>query len=125
MRLTQTQVWPAFRYLEAIAPLTAASRSASSKTINGAFPPSSIEVRLTVDALCSINFLPTSVEPVNVTFLTIGLDVISPPIALAEPVTTENTPFGTPARSARTARANADRGVSLAGLTTMVQPAAS
>ncbi len=55
----------------------------------------------------------------------IGFDVISPPMAEADPVTTENTPFGTPARSASTASANADSGVRLAGLTTMVQPAAS
>src|SRR5713101_7061140 len=41
MRLAQTQVWPALRYFEAIAPLTAISISASSKTMNGALPPSS------------------------------------------------------------------------------------
>ncbi len=40
-RLAQTQVWPVLRYLLAIAPSTAASRSASSKTMNGALPPSS------------------------------------------------------------------------------------
>jgi len=39
----QTQVWPALRYLLAIAPSTALSRSASSKTMNGALPPSSSE----------------------------------------------------------------------------------
>ena len=82
-------------------------------------------MRFTVDALCAISFLPISVEPVNVTLRTIGLDVISPPIADAEPVTTDNTPLGTPARSASTASASADSGVWLAGLTTMVQPAAS
>ena len=43
MRLAHTQVWPALRYLQATAPATAASRSASSKTMNGASPPSSIE----------------------------------------------------------------------------------
>ena len=40
-------------------------------------------------------------------------------------VTTLNTPFGTPARCASSASANADSGVSSAGLTTTVQPAAS
>src|ERR1043166_1840567 len=38
MRLVQTQVCPVLRYLEATAPSTAASRSASSKTMNGALP---------------------------------------------------------------------------------------
>jgi len=37
MRLAQTQVWPALRYFEAIAPLAAIAMSASSKTMNGAF----------------------------------------------------------------------------------------
>src|SRR6516165_683309 len=46
MRLAQTQVWPALRYFEAIAPLTAISISASSNTMNGALPPNSIEVFL-------------------------------------------------------------------------------
>ena len=36
-----------------------------------------------------------------VSLRTSGLEVISPPIAVAEPVTTLNTPFGMPARSAR------------------------
>lgn len=40
-RLAQTQVCPALRNFEASAPSTALSRSASSKTINGALPPSS------------------------------------------------------------------------------------
>src|SRR3954468_4969112 len=108
MRLTQTQVWPALRYFDAIAPLTAASMSASSKTMKGALPPSSIDVRFTVDALCAISFLPFSVEPVKLTLRTIGLEVISAPMADADPVTTDNTPLGTPARSANTARASAD-----------------
>src|SRR3954471_23452525 len=125
MRLAQTQVWPALRYLEAIAPFTAASRSASSKTMNGALPPSSIEVFFTVLAHCSRSSLPISVEPVNESFRTLGLDVISPPISVAEPVTQEKTPFGTPARSASSQRASAENGVWLAGFSTIVHPAAS
>src|SRR5215467_5754896 len=84
MRLAQTQVWPALRYFEAIAPLTAISISASSKTMNGALPPSSID----------------------------------------GPVTQENTPFGTPARSANSHSARAENGVAVAGFSTIVQPAA-
>src|SRR6516164_6790991 len=97
MRLAQTQVWPALRYLDAIAPLTAISISASSKTINGALPPNSIEVFLTVAAHCSISNLPISVELVKVSLRTIGLEVSSPPTSVDGPVTQENTPFGTPA----------------------------
>jgi hypothetical protein len=39
------------------------------------------------------------------------LDVSSPPIALALPVTTLKTPFGMPARSASSASASAENGV--------------
>jgi hypothetical protein len=46
-------------YLDAMARLAAISISASSNTINGALPPSSIEVFLTVAAHCSISNLPT------------------------------------------------------------------
>src|SRR2546430_5357401 len=125
MRLAQTQVWPALRYLEAIEPSTAASRSASSNTINGALPPSSSESFLIVSALCFMSKRPTSVEPVKVTLRTSELEVISPPIAFELPVNTLNTPAGIPARSAKTASAKAENGVALAGFATMVQPEAN
>src|SRR5438105_14428796 len=125
MRLAQTQVWPAFLYFEAIAPFTAISMSASSNTINGALPPNSIEVFFTVAAHCSINSLPTSVEPVKVSLRTVGFDVISPPISPLGPVTHEKTPAGTPARSANSHNASAENGVAVAGFITIVQPAAS
>src|ERR1700688_1486768 len=67
---------------------------------------------------------PTSVEPVKVIFRTSGLEVISSPIARGSPVRTLRTPAGIPARSASTARANADKGVDSAGFTTKVHPAA-
>ena len=116
MRLVQTQVWPAFLNLQAIAPSTALSRSASSKTMNGAWPPSSIEVRLTVSAHCLSRILPTSVEPVNETLRTVLLVQSSVPIGPALPVTTLNTPPGTPARSASSARARARVGGGAGGL---------
>ena len=93
--------------------------------MNGALPPSSIEVRLTVEAHSSISCLPTSVEPVKVSFRTSGLDVISRPISAVLPVTTLTTPCGTPASSARWIIASADSGVAFAGLQATVQPAAS
>ncbi len=56
---------------------------------------------------------------------TIGFDVISAPISRAEPVITEKTPGGRPARSPSSASASAESGVSAAGFTTKAQPAAS
>lgn len=44
---------PEQRNLLAMAPCTAASRSAFSNTMKGALPPSSIEAFFTVDAACS------------------------------------------------------------------------
>ena len=41
------------------------------------------------------------------------------------PVTTLKTPAGSPARSPSSASASAEKGVAVAGLTTIVQPAAS
>ena len=79
----------------------------------------------TVLAHCSISTLPISVEPVNVSMRTTGLEVSSAPITLALPVMTLNTPFGMPARSPSSASASAVSGVSEAGLHTTVQPTAS
>ena len=124
-RLAQTQVCPALRYFEAIAPATAASRSASSKTMNGALPPSSRLTFLTVEAHCDISSLPTSVDPVNDSLRTVGFDVSSAPIGRDGPVMTLTTPGGMPARSASSARARAENGVCEAGRMTTGQPAAS
>ena len=90
MRLAQTQVWPAFRYFEAMAPLTAISMSASSNTMNGASPPNSSDNFLTVPAHCCISNLPISVEPVKVSLRTIGFEVSSPPISLDPPGHTDH-----------------------------------
>ena len=99
-RLAHTQVWPVLRYLLWIAPATAASRSASSSTRNGALPPSSSATFFTVPAHCAMSSLPTGVEPVNESLRTLALPVNSPPMATASPVTTLNTP----ARNARALR---------------------
>ena len=77
-----------------------------------------------VGAHCAISTRPTSVEPVKVSPRTIGLEVISPPISREAPVSTEKTPGGMPARSASSASASAESGVSIAGLQTKAQPAA-
>ena len=121
------QVWPELRNLHVIAPATTSSRSASSKTMNGALPPSSSEIFLSPGAHCAIRSFPISVDPVKPSLRTAGFAVISPPItgaSSAAPVTTENTPAGTPASSASAAIASAQSGVCSAGFRTIVQPAA-
>src|SRR5690606_22888872 len=68
---------------------------------------------------------PTSVEPVNEIARTTGLEVSTPAIGPGGPGSTLNTPAGMPARSARTASASAEKGVSSAGRTIIGHPAAS
>ncbi|ANB14417.1 hypothetical protein AWJ20_2005 [Sugiyamaella lignohabitans] len=110
-----------------MAPSTAASMSASSNTMKGALPPNSKETFLRVDAACFMRILPTLVEPVKVTLLTNGFSQISLPTSwtCSLVVNTLTTPLGIPASSARYANANAEYGVSAAGLMTVVQPVAT
>ena len=111
--------------MDAAAPATARSKSASSKIMMGALPPSSIDIRLTVSEHCFIKVFPTGVEPVKENFLTMGLLVISVPMArefLLGKIF--NKPEGRPARWASSAKASAESGVSCAGFITMAQPAA-
>src|SRR5690554_241584 len=69
---------------------------------------------------------PTSVEPVKVSLRILGCEVKSlPTLELDFEVTTEKSPAGRPARSASTAMASAESGVSLAGFDTIAQPTAS
>ena len=93
--------------------------------MNGALPPSSSETFFSVPELSFMISLPTSVEPVTETFRTIGLVQSSlPTVDADEEVSTFSTPFGMPARSASSASASAESGVSFAGLITEVQPTA-
>ena len=48
--------------------------------MKGAFPPSSMETLLTVDADCARSCLPTRVEPVKLILRTMGLVVSSRPM---------------------------------------------
>ena len=114
------------RILAITAPSTAASTSASPKTRNGALPPSSIDTRRTLWADCSISFRPTSVEPVKDSLRSRGSPMIGFETSedLLE-VTTLSTPAGSPASSRIWASASIDSGVCWAGLTTIVQPAAT
>ena len=68
---------------------------------------------------------PTSVEPVKVSLRTLGFSQNSLPASEDfDEVRTENTPLGTPARSASTPSTSAESGVSFAGRATKEQPAA-
>lgn len=69
--------------------------------------------------------LPTAVEPVNDTLLTSGWATSAAPACEPLPTSTLNTPAGTPASIASSARRRAVSGVSSAGLMTMVLPHAS
>ena len=124
-RFAQTQVWPALRYLEAIAPSTASSISASSKMINGAFPPSSSDIFLIVSADWRMRMRPTSVEPVNVNLRTrLSSHITEPKAGASRPGMIFMIPAGMPARCANSARARADNGVCSAGFRTQAQPTA-
>jgi hypothetical protein len=124
--LAAVQASPPLRIFAIIAPSSAALRSASAKTMNGAFPPSSIEVLTTVSAASLRRILPTSVEPVKDSLRTRSsctiADTTAPDLLAG---TTLTTPSGTPASSRICAIASAVSGVSLAGLSTTVQPAPS
>ena len=102
--------------------------SASSNTMKGALPPSSSDSFLTVGAHCAIRMRPTSVEPVKLRWRTTSLAHSTLPTAMLlapSAVSTLSTPAGMPARTASSAAASADSGVSSAGLMTTGQPAAS
>jgi len=107
------------------APRTAASMSASANTMLGDLPPSSSERRLSVPAASRMICLPTSVEPVKAILSTRGSRTSAMPTLPPGPVTTLNTPSGTPASWQISAKRSAVSGVWDAGLITIVLPAAS
>ena len=92
-----------------------------------ALPPSSKPIFFTVSALCRMRMRPTSVEPVKVTFFTMGDAHKTLPTSGAfdaSQVMMLNTPLGMPACSASAMSASAQYGVCSAGFTTNVQPTA-
>ena len=113
------------RILATIAPATAASTSASSKTRNGALPPSSMLTRCSWSAACLTSRFPMGVEPVKLTLRSRSSAIsvsLRPPESVV--VTTFSTPAGRPASASRAASASIVSGVCEAGLITIVQPAA-
>lgn len=123
-RVAAVQSCPVLMSAPATAPLTAASRSASSKTTKGALPPSSRCSRLTVAVAISATRLPTAVDPVNEVMATSGCPTRRSPASFPVPVTMLTTPSGMPARVAAWAKSSEVSGVISAGLSTIVLPAA-
>ena len=90
----------------------------------GDLPPSSSVTRLSERPVLAPISRPTSVEPVKAIFSTPGWSTSAAPVS-PSPVTTLSTPGGRPTSSASSPRRSALSGVCSAGLSTIVQPAAS
>eukprot|EP00117_Sycon_ciliatum_P010721 scpid56476/ scgid12508/ len=121
-------VWPELRNLVAMHPATARSMLALGKTISGALPPSSRDIRLSVDADCCMTILPVLVDPVTDTAPTASCVHRTDPTSAAlarEHGTTLNTPAGESGIiDQSSAKAIADSGVSSLGFKTVVHPTA-
>ena len=115
--------WPWLNQIASTRPSTAPSRSASSKTMNGDFPPSSRDRRLPEPAVACRIKRPTSVEPVNA-ILSTEASTSAEPVE-PSPVTTLKTPGGRPMVWATSAKSSAVNGVNSAGFNTTVLPIAS
>src|SRR5262249_57470148 len=80
--------------IAAMMPSTTQSSSASGKTIEGLLPPSSSETGTIRSEAARIMSLPTSVEPVNESLLTIGWLASEAPHSSPSPVSTFSPPGG-------------------------------
>ena len=118
------QPWPAWKQ-GAMPIMHERARSASSSTMVADLPPSSRNRRFIVAEPFSMIRLPTAVDPVNEIRSTLGDMVSSSPIRWSEEGMTLTTPAGISVRSAtRRPMRVALKGVSGAGLSTMVLPVA-
>jgi hypothetical protein len=117
--------WPQLRNLVRAQVSAAFSTSASSKTSTGAWPPSSIETRLTPSAASASRRLPTGTEPVSEILRTMGERTRCSEMKAGSPVTRLSTPGGRPASWHACTIAMHEPGASSAGLTMIEQPAAS
>ena len=103
----------------------ACARSASAKITFALLPPSSKVQRLTWSAQPFMIILPTAVDPVKQILRTPGWVTKRSPTTAPRPGMTVNTPSGSPASRPSSASRIAVSGVSSAGLSTTVLPAAS
>ena len=98
--------------------------SASANTMFELLPPSSSVTRFTCSAQPAMIFLPTAVEPVKQTLRTSGWVTKRSPTTEPLPGRTVSTCSGSPASRASSPSRIAVSGVSSAGLSTTVLPAA-
>ena len=99
------------------------SMSASSQTITGAWPPSSMVLRFIRPAALAASILPTPTEPVKVILRTMGLLIKWSDTSAGTPHTILSTPGGRPASWNNCAKATTALGASSGPLRIMVQPA--
>jgi hypothetical protein len=122
------QICPWFMKPPKLAAAAASSRSASARTISGAFPPSSSRTRFRCRALVSAMIRPTRVEPVKLIRRTAGcsmrVSTTSPAFSGAF-VTRLTTPAGAPASSKARTIAACVRGVASEALRMTAFPHAS
>ena len=120
--MAAVQSWPAFQKPPPAIVAAATATSASSKTTTGALPPSSRWTRLSESAADRAIALPVATEPVSEIMSTPGCSTTAAPTS-SPPATALSTPGGSTS-AARAARRSVDTGVSGAGLSTTVLPAA-
>ncbi len=100
-------------------------RAASSRRMVGDFPPSSSVTRFMVAAPSRMMLWPTATDPVNEILSTSGFRTSSAPTVFPRPITTLQTPFGSPAASMHSSITPVCSELSSLGLMTTVQPAAT
>ena len=117
--------WPALRNLCGTRIFTAWSMSASSHTITGAWPPSSIVARFISEPARAANCLPTATEPVKEILRTMGECMRCVETSEGTPHTMFKHPGGSPASWHSWAMATTALGASSGPLRIIVQPAPS
>ena len=125
MRDAAEQVCPAFWMPAFTRKGSAASRSASAKTICGLLPPSSSVTGTVCLAAAAWIIEPTLTEPVKDRCCTPACADNAAPASSPSPGTTFSAPAGRPAASAMRAKASAVRQASSAGLSTQALPMAN
>ncbi len=123
MRSIEMHAWPVLVRAPNTAASAAASTSASSATIIGSLPPSSMSTGVSVSAHAAITRLPVAVEPVNASLSTPALHSAAP--VGPAPVTTWSTSGIDSERAASSTIFTPTSGVSSDGLNTTALPAAS
>ena len=124
-REVAVQRWPVEPKAPCRMPSAASSRSASSRTTTGFFPPISAVTRTPRPAARWLSRVPISFEPVKLMARMRGSSTSRSPTALPGPVMTLRTPLGSPASTKASASRCVQMGVSEAGFKTTVQPATS